>query len=59
MFLDMWMIILSVAALGLCAILSFQTGVKFGALSALKILIDRKIVRLEGDEIVPVLTEKT
>ena len=59
MYLDPWMLFVAALMYGVCAWWNRRAGVLAGHYTTIKILEKKRIIRIEGDEIVPYVRENT
>ncbi len=59
MYLDPWMIVVLILSFGVCAHVSSRRGIKYGSLYTLKDLLERNIIAIRNEKIVPGPSDKT
>ena len=58
MYVDIWIFALFAGLFGLCAIWNRNAGIQQGIEGTLQKLIDEKVIRIVGDEVVPCNRQK-
>lgn len=53
MFIDLWIVCLFSLLFGACAYINYNRGIKKGIEATLTVLEDQKIIRINGEDVLP------